>query len=65
MKKSHAELKKKSASDLEKELASTKLEIMKLQSQISTGTAAKEVGKYRNLKKKIARIMTLQRGGGN
>lgn len=60
-KKAHAELKKKSPEDLVKELTSAQLEMIKLKAQLSTGAAAKEAGKLTNLKKKIARIKTIQR----
>ena len=54
------ELAKKNAEDLEKELASAQLEIVKLTAQLSTGAASKEAGLLRNTKRKIARIRTLQ-----
>jgi ribosomal protein L29 len=54
------ELKKKTPEELEKELTSAQLEIVKLKAQLSTGAAAKEAGKLTNLKKKIARIKTIQ-----
>ncbi len=56
----YVELKKKTSSELEKELATTKLELIKISAQLSTGAAAKEAGKLRTLKKKVARIKTLQ-----
>lgn len=59
-KKSHAELKKKSPEELQKELVDARLDIVKMQAQIAAGGAAKEVGKLHQLKKKVARIKTLQ-----
>lgn len=63
MTKANAELKKKRAADLEKELASVRFELIKLNAQVATGAAAKEAGKIRNLKKKVARIYTLLAAG--
>ncbi len=62
-KKAHAELKKKRAPELEKELAAARLELVKLNAQVATGAAAKEAGKIKNLKKKVARINTLLAAG--
>jgi len=59
MNKPYAELKKKSASELEKDLAAVKFDLIKLEAQLATGAAAKEAGKIRNLKKNVARIKTL------
>ncbi len=58
--KAFAALTKKADADLEKELLEAQLEIVKLNAQLSTGSAAKEAGKLRALKKKVARIKTLQ-----
>lgn len=58
--KAHAELKKKSPEELEKELVAARLEMVKLKAQLATGAASKEVGKLTNLKKKVARIKTVQ-----
>ncbi len=60
--KAFAELKKKGAPELEKELAASSLEMIKLRAQLSTGAASKEAGKLRSLKKRRARIKTLQGG---
>ena len=62
MNKAYTELKKKTAADLEKELSTARLEMIKLRAQLSTGAAAKDAGKLQALKKKVARIKTLQRG---
>jgi ribosomal protein L29 len=62
-KKAHAELKKKRLPELEKELAAAKLELVKLNAQVATGSAAKEAGKIQNLKRKVARINTLLAAG--
>jgi len=58
--KAHAELKKKSAAELEKELVAARLELVKLNAQVTTGAASKEAGMVRNLRKKVARILTLK-----
>jgi large subunit ribosomal protein L29 len=54
------ELKKKTPEDLNKELDSIQLELMRYNAQIATGGAGKETGKVRQLKRTIARIKTLQ-----
>lgn len=64
MNKAFAELKKKPAGDLQKELADSKLELVKLDAKLATGSAAKEAGKRRNLRKKIARVKTALAAGG-
>jgi ribosomal protein L29 len=61
MTKAYAELKKRGPADLEKELVAVRFELVKLNAQVATGAAAKEAGKVRNLRKKVARIKTLQR----
>lgn len=61
MSKGFAELVKKNEADLEKELAEARLDLVKLSAQLSTGSAAKEVGKLHNLKRKVAQIRTIQR----
>jgi len=58
-KKAYAELKKRRPADLEKELLATRLELVKLNAQVSTGAAAKEAGKIKNLKKKVLSIIPL------
>ncbi len=58
--KATAELKKKGAPELEKELAAARLELVKLNAQVNTGAASKEAGKIRNLRKRVARILTIQ-----
>jgi|GEM_PF-2630568 len=64
MNKAYTELKKKQAAEFEKELSAASLELIKLRAQLVTGAAAKEVGKLHQLKKKVARIRTLQRENG-
>jgi large subunit ribosomal protein L29 len=54
------ELKKKSAEDLKKEIDATQVELMRFNAQVATGGAGKDAGRIRELKKKIARIKTLQ-----
>lgn len=46
--------------NLQKRLDEMTIELMKLQTQASSGTAQKESGKIRSLKRTIARIKTLQ-----
>ncbi len=58
------ELQKKSADDLQKEMDSSMFELMRYNAQVATGGAGKDSGKIRELKKKIARIKTLQQRGG-
>jgi large subunit ribosomal protein L29 len=57
------ELQKKSAADLQKELAKLEFDLMKLKSQVVTAGAGKESGKIREFKKTIARIKTIQQKG--
>lgn len=58
MNKNYEALNKKSEVELEQELAKTRFELVKLSAQLNTGGAAKEAGKVRQLKVKIARIKT-------
>lgn len=58
-KKAYAELKKRRQPELEKDLSAARLDLVKLNAQVATGSAAKEAGKIQNLKKKVARINTL------
>jgi ribosomal protein L29 len=59
MNKAYTELKKKNVAELEKEINEQKLELVKLDARLATGSASKEAGKIKNTKKKIARINTL------
>ena len=63
-KKAHSQLTKKTPDELQKELTGARLELLKLNAQVATGGAAKEAGKITMLKKKVARIKTLQAKGG-
>lgn len=63
-KKAHADLVKKAPEELMKELAKARMELLKLNAQVATGGAVKEAGKIRMLRKRVARIMTLQKRGG-
>jgi ribosomal protein L29 len=63
-KKAHADLVKKTPEELEKELAKAHEELLKLNAQVATGGAAKEAGKIVMLKRKVARIRTLQNSIG-
>jgi ribosomal protein L29 len=62
-KKAYAELKKRRPAELEKDLLAVRLELVKLNAQVANGAAAKEAGKIKNLKKKVARINTLLAAG--
>lgn len=53
------ELKGLSKTDLEKKVVELRKELMKENTQISTGTVPKSPGKLRNMKKTIARIRML------
>ncbi len=59
MNKAFGELKKRGAADLQKEMAAAQLELVKQSAQLAMGGAAKEAGKIKNLKKRVARISTL------
>lgn len=56
----YKDLQKKSPDELQKELANTQKEMMKLRTQIATGAGGKEIGKVAELKRTVARIKTLQ-----
>ncbi|MBI2647676.1 50S ribosomal protein L29 [Candidatus Woesearchaeota archaeon] len=51
--------------DLENKLVELKKELMKINSQVATGTIPKNPGKIRVIKRTIARILTIknQKGG--
>ncbi|MEK6856788.1 MAG: 50S ribosomal protein L29 [Nanoarchaeota archaeon] len=53
------DLKKTNRIELEKKLIVLKMELMKYNSQISTGTPSENPGKIKAVKKTIARIKTL------
>lgn len=55
------ELVQMSADELEKKEKEIKLELIKLNSQVATGTNPKNPGQIRNLKKSLARIKTIKR----
>jgi len=54
------DLKKKSASDLQKDLDATMVDLLRYKAQIATGGAGKQTSKVRELRRHVARIMTLQ-----
>jgi ribosomal protein L29 len=54
------QLQAESKESLQKRLKEVHLELMKLKAQVATGTAQKESGKIRNLKRMIAQIKTIQ-----
>lgn len=55
------ELQNLSNEELEKRYNEVKIELIKLNSQISTGTTIKSPGQVKKLKKTIAKIKTIQR----
>lgn len=59
------ELKAMNEPDLENKITELKKELMKINSQIATGTVPKSPGKVREMKRAVARILTLkkQKGG--
>ena len=59
------ELKLMNELDLENKITELKRELMKSSSQIATGTVPKSPGKVREMKRAIARILTvkMQKGG--
>ncbi|MFH1072945.1 MAG: 50S ribosomal protein L29 [Nanoarchaeota archaeon] len=56
----HKELINLSAEELDKKLDEIDLELIKLNSQVASGTTPKNPGQIRKLKKTIARIKTIQ-----
>lgn len=54
------ELRGLSKEDLEKRLKEIEIELIKLNSQVATGTTIKSPGQINQLKKTIARIKTIQ-----
>ena len=51
-------LKNKSKQELELQLLESKKELIKLNTQVATGTTLKSPGQVKNLKKTIARLLT-------
>ena len=51
--------------ELENKITELKKELMKINSQIAIGTVPKSPGKVREMKRTIARILTIKRKGGN
>ena len=56
----YKELEAMTDKDLDKKLEEIKLELMKLNAQVATGTTPKSPGQIRQLKKTIARIMMVK-----
>lgn len=52
------ELRKKSKKELEEQLIELRKELIKLNTQVATGTTLKNPGKLKNTKKTIARLLT-------
>ncbi|MBC8500452.1 MAG: 50S ribosomal protein L29 [DPANN group archaeon] len=57
----YKELKALSKENLEKKYEEAKIELIKLNSQVATGTTLKSPGQIKQLKKTIAKIKTLQK----
>ncbi|MFP4523031.1 MAG: 50S ribosomal protein L29 [Candidatus Nanoarchaeia archaeon] len=55
-----ADIKKLSPQDKEKKIKEAKVELLKLQGQVQTGTAPKNPGKISQLKKLFAQIKTFE-----
>lgn len=55
------ELRKMKSEDLDKKTAELKKEFMRIQTQISQGTAPEKPGRARQIKKTIARILTIKK----
>jgi len=55
------ELKKKAPEDLRKEMDTAVFDLLRFNAQVATGGIGKDSGKIRVLKRKIARIKTLER----
>ena len=58
------ELKVMNELDMENKIAELKKELMKVNSQIAIGTVPKSPGKVREIKRTIARILTVKRQEG-
>ena len=58
------ELKVMNKSDLESKMVELKKELMKINSQIAIGTIPKSPGKVREIKRTIAKILTLKHEKG-
>jgi ribosomal protein L29 len=56
-----ADLKKKSADELNKELDTADLDLMRFNAKVATAGIGKESGRVRETRRKIARIKTIQR----
>jgi len=57
----YKELSGLNANQLEKKLKEAKMELIKLNSQVSTGSNVKNPGQIKQLKKTIAKIKTIQK----
>jgi len=53
------ELRAKNPADIEKQLSESRKELIKLNTQVATGTALKSPGQVRKVKKNIARMITI------
>lgn len=55
-----ADLGKLSSEDLDKKLKEFKLELLKLNGQVASGTTPKSPGQIKNLRRSIAKIQTIK-----
>lgn len=55
------ELRKMKDDELDKKIAELKKEFMRMQTQISQGTAPEKPGRVKQIKKTIARILTIKK----
>lgn len=60
MKKRTLELQKKAPAELVKEIERIDFDLMRLRAQTATGSAGKDAGRIRTLRRDRARIMTIQ-----
>ena len=59
-----ADVRKMNDADLDKKIEDLKKELMRLRTQISQGTAPEKPGRVKEIKKTIARILTIKRERG-
>jgi large subunit ribosomal protein L29 len=55
------EVRKMKSEDMDKKIAELNKEMMRIQTQISQGTAPEKPGRARQIKKTIARILTIKK----
>ena len=59
------ELKAMNEPDLENKIVELKKELMRINSQVAIGTIPKSPGKVREIKRTIAKILTIKQKGGS